>query len=183
MTVLSATDRLLSRTEVEQELLVDCASSSSSGRLPSLWTVVDLLDDDQSPHTAAKEEKETNTPNATTTSMAKTATTTQICLERTFIAKNFTAALAAINALGQIAEREQHHPDLHLTKYREVKIVLYTHQLGGVTQHDLQLAHLFDSECTTIEYSPKWLRAHPEAQANNTQRGTDTATTPNKETA
>ena len=181
MTVLSATDRLLSRTEVEQKLLVDCTVSSSSGRLPSLWTVVDLLDDDQAP-TAAKE-KETKTPNATTSTTAKTATTTQICLERTFIAKNFTAALAAINALGQIAEREQHHPDFHLTQFRQVKIVLYTHQLGGVTQHDLHLAHLFDTECTTIEYSPKWLRAHPEAQANNTQRGTDTTTNSNQEIA
>jgi 4a-hydroxytetrahydrobiopterin dehydratase len=33
-----------------------------------------------------------------------------------------------------------HHPDLHLTGYKNLKVVLYTHALGGVTENDLIVA-------------------------------------------
>lgn len=85
------------------------------------------------------------------------------CLCRSFTAKNFQSALNAINAMGRIAERESHHPDFHLTNYRNVDIQLYTHKLGGVTENDLQLANMLDEE-VKIVYSPKWLDAHPEAE-------------------
>ena len=39
-----------------------------------------------------------------------------------------------------IAEDEVHHPDLHLTGYKNLKVVLYTHALGGVTENDLIVA-------------------------------------------
>ena len=83
-------------------------------------------------------------------------------LSRTFTAKNFQAALDAITAVGSIAERVGHHPDLHLTSYRNVEIVLYTHTVGGVTQVDIELAKLIDAE-VKILYSPKWLRDNPGA--------------------
>jgi len=85
-------------------------------------------------------------------------------LTRKFVAKNFQAALDCINAMGVVAERESHHPDFHLTKYREVEVVIFTHKLSGITENDLTLAELFDKE-VQIEYSPKWLRGHPEAQS------------------
>lgn len=84
------------------------------------------------------------------------------CITRSYVAKNFQAALDSINAIGVIAEREGHHPDLHITKYREVEIVLWTHKLGGVTKNDIDLARVFDDE-VGIVYSPKWLKEHPEA--------------------
>jgi 4a-hydroxytetrahydrobiopterin dehydratase len=83
------------------------------------------------------------------------------CLSRSFVAKNFEAALDALNAFGAIAEREGHHPDFHLTSYRNVEVVLYTHSLNGLTQNDFALARMFDYE-VDVEYSPKWLREHPE---------------------
>jgi len=83
-------------------------------------------------------------------------------VERSFTAKNFQCALDAINSMGAIAEREGHHPDFHLTSYREVRVVLYTHKVGGVTANDLQLAKMFDDE-VAITYSPKWLKEHPAA--------------------
>jgi len=86
-----------------------------------------------------------------------------ICIERSFTAKNFMAALQCINEMGAIAEREGHHPDFHLTGYRNVKIVMFTHKLGGVTTNDLQLAKMLDTE-VTVQYSPKWLQSHPEAK-------------------
>jgi len=84
------------------------------------------------------------------------------CLLRHYVCKNFQAALDSINAVGAIAERESHHPDLHLDKYREVEIVLWTHKLGGITTNDLKLAKVLDDE-VEVSYSPKWLKEHPEA--------------------
>lgn len=83
-------------------------------------------------------------------------------LTRTFVAKNFQAAMDAINAMGVIAERESHHPDFHLTNYRNVKIVVWTHTLKGITENDLTLAALLDE--VEIQCSPKWLKAHPYAE-------------------
>lgn len=86
-------------------------------------------------------------------------------LSMQFVAKNFEAALDALNAFGAIAERESHHPDLHLTSYRNVEVILYTHKLGGITEADIALASMIQSE-VKVEYSPKWLREHPEAQTS-----------------
>lgn len=87
-------------------------------------------------------------------------------LSRTFIAKNFQAALDCINAIGVIAEREGHHPDLHLTNYRHVEICLYTHSLSGITRNDVNMCAMLDRE-VSIVYSPKWLKEHPEVLSNN----------------
>jgi pterin-4a-carbinolamine dehydratase len=87
-------------------------------------------------------------------------------LSRSFTAKNFQCALDSINAMGVIAEEQGHHPDFHLTNYRDVEIVLYTHTVNGITENDISLAKLLDSTIK-IEYSPKWLSVHPEATATN----------------
>ena len=86
----------------------------------------------------------------------------QHSISRSFTARNFQAALDAINAIGAIAERENHHPDLHLTGYRNVEIVLYTHSLGGLSINDIELAKEIDT--VEVQYSPKWLKSHPEAK-------------------
>ena len=55
------------------------------------------------------------------------------CLRRTFVAKNFQAALDFLNASGKLAEKLGHHPDLHIVSYRTVVVEVYTHSIGGVT--------------------------------------------------
>ncbi|KAL7508047.1 hypothetical protein ACHAXN_006056 [Cyclotella atomus] len=75
-------------------------------------------------------------------------------LSFSYVARNFQKALDSINAIGVIAEREGHHPNIHLTSYRNVEIVLYTHSLGGVTVNDVTLATLIQD--VEIDYSPKW---------------------------
>ena len=75
-------------------------------------------------------------------------------LSFSYIARNFQAALDSINAIGIIAEREGHHPDIHLTNYRNVEIILYTHSLEGVTVNDIAMAELISG--VEIDYSPKW---------------------------
>ena len=84
-------------------------------------------------------------------------------LTRRYTAKNFQCAMDSLNEVGKIAERENHHPDLLLTSYRNVEIVLYTHSLGGLTQNDIVVAKMIDAE-VDIVYSPKWLKSHPEAK-------------------
>ena len=61
-------------------------------------------------------------------------------IERGFILKNFVACVELINKIRDIAEDEMHHPDLHLTGYKNLKVVLYTHAIGGVSENDLIVA-------------------------------------------
>jgi len=59
--------------------------------------------------------------------------------------KNFVQAMRVIEVAGQIAEQEQHHPDLHLTGYRHVCIELTTHAIGGLSENDFILAAKIDA--------------------------------------
>jgi pterin-4a-carbinolamine dehydratase len=87
-------------------------------------------------------------------------------LYRKFTAKNFQAAMNCITAVGVIAEEQQHHPDLHVTNYRDVCVEIYTHKLKGITENDIVLAQSIDAH-VAIEYSPKWLQIHPEVLQNS----------------
>ena len=58
--------------------------------------------------------------------------------------KDFQASLAFCNAIGKIAEAEGHHPDLHLTGYRNVAVEIFTHAVGGLTENDFILAAKID---------------------------------------
>ena len=59
---------------------------------------------------------------------------------REYVMKDFLAAVEFINAIAQIAEAENHHPDVRLTGYRKLRIDLNTHTLGGITENDFILA-------------------------------------------
>jgi 4a-hydroxytetrahydrobiopterin dehydratase len=53
---------------------------------------------------------------------------------------NFVQSLDFCNRVGAIAEEDQHHPDLHLTGYRNVRVDLTTHAIGGLSENDFILA-------------------------------------------
>ena len=59
---------------------------------------------------------------------------------REYVMKNFLAAVEAIQRIATVAEAENHHPDVHLTGYRKLNIVLTTHALGGLSENDFILA-------------------------------------------
>ena len=65
-------------------------------------------------------------------------------IERSYVLKNFVQAVEWVNRIKDIAETQGHHPDLHLTGYKNLKVVLYTHALGGVTENDLIVAAKID---------------------------------------
>lgn len=76
-------------------------------------------------------------------------------LRRSFVARDFAAALDFFAAAGALAEAEGHHPDLHLTRYRHVEVCLSTHSIGGLSMADVVLAAKIDG--IEVLYSPKWL--------------------------
>ena len=61
-------------------------------------------------------------------------------IRRTWTAKGFMAAIDFFNKVAALAEKEGHHPDLHLEAYRHVTIELWTHAVGGLSENDFILA-------------------------------------------
>jgi len=58
--------------------------------------------------------------------------------------KDFKTAIEYINKIAYIAEEKNHHPDLHLTSFRNLEIIIYTFSLKGLTENDFNLAKAFD---------------------------------------
>ena len=65
-------------------------------------------------------------------------------LERTFEFADFVAALAFVNRVGELAEAENHHPDIAIS-YNRVTLRWWTHTAGGITDRDRDLASKTDS--------------------------------------
>ena len=64
-------------------------------------------------------------------------------LTRTFEFKDFRAALAFVNKVGEAAENAGHHPDIDI-HYNRVRLALITHDAGGLTAKDFDLAAAAD---------------------------------------
>lgn len=60
-------------------------------------------------------------------------------LERTFSFASFRDALAFVNRVGELAEAENHHPDIAI-HYDRVTLRWWTHSAGGITERDRELA-------------------------------------------
>lgn len=64
-------------------------------------------------------------------------------IEKKFTFADFVRAMGFIIQLGLLAEKRNHHPELH-NVYNKVTIRLSTHDAGGVTAKDLELAKAID---------------------------------------
>ena len=71
------------------------------------------------------------------------ATCNHTRLERIFSFKDFAAALAFANKIGEIAEKEGHHPDLHV-RWGACVVEIWTHKINGLTESDFILAAKID---------------------------------------
>ena len=58
----------------------------------------------------------------------------------TYELTDFVAALDFVNQVGHEAELMNHHPDIDI-RWNKVTLVLSTHSEGGLTEHDIELAH------------------------------------------
>jgi len=60
-------------------------------------------------------------------------------LEREFTFADFLAAMAFVNRVAELAESENHHPDIRIS-YNRVTLRWWTHTAGGITDRDRELA-------------------------------------------
>jgi 4a-hydroxytetrahydrobiopterin dehydratase len=60
-------------------------------------------------------------------------------LEKTFVFKNFVEAISFANQVGDIAEEQRHHPDLHIG-WGRCGVEIWTHTIGGLSESDFYLA-------------------------------------------
>ena len=68
-----------------------------------------------------------------------------------YVLKDFMEAVSLIQRLAPLAESADHHPDLRLSRYRRLEVLLTTHDAGGLTDKDFALA-------ARIEALPKALK-------------------------
>lgn len=60
-------------------------------------------------------------------------------LVRTFSFPDFRTSIAFVNKVGDLAEGAGHHPDIDI-RYNRVRLALVTHDAGGLTAKDFDLA-------------------------------------------
>ncbi len=61
-----------------------------------------------------------------------------------YVMKDFMSAVRLIHQIAEIAESEDHHPDIHLSAYRKLRIELSTHAINGLSENDFILAAKID---------------------------------------
>ena len=64
-------------------------------------------------------------------------------LEREFKFKYFREALNFTNEVGELAEEQNHHPDIYLS-WGKAKVTIWTHTVDGLTESDFVLAAKID---------------------------------------
>jgi 4a-hydroxytetrahydrobiopterin dehydratase len=64
-------------------------------------------------------------------------------LDKEYRFPDFVSALAFVNRVGEEAERQGHHPDLHLA-WGKVRVTIWTHKIDGLTESDFVLAAKLD---------------------------------------
>ncbi len=70
-------------------------------------------------------------------------------LAKTFTFKGFKGAIAFANRVAEAANAANHHPDIHVERYKNVRIVTTTHATGGISQADIDLARAIDAAASS----------------------------------
>jgi 4a-hydroxytetrahydrobiopterin dehydratase len=65
-------------------------------------------------------------------------------IERTFEFDDFSESIDFVNGVAEVAEDEEHHPDIDI-RYNKVRLILSTHSKGGLTELDFNLAERIDT--------------------------------------
>lgn len=65
-------------------------------------------------------------------------------MEREYEFKDFKEALDFVNRAGEIAEEEGHHPNIYIHDWNKVKMILFTHAIGGLSINDFVVAVKID---------------------------------------
>jgi 4a-hydroxytetrahydrobiopterin dehydratase len=70
-------------------------------------------------------------------------------LRRTYELPSFLAGIAFVQRVAEVAEREDHHPDIDI-RWRKVTLALTTHDAGGLTARDPRVAAEADRLFTEV---------------------------------
>lgn len=62
---------------------------------------------------------------------------------RLFQFEEFMDGVRFVNRIAEEAERQNHHPDMHVG-YGMVKVITWSHDLDGITERDFRLAHAIE---------------------------------------
>ena len=65
-------------------------------------------------------------------------------ISKTFTLQGWRSALAFANEVADAAAAADHHPDIHIERYKTVRIVLTTHITKGISRADIDLATAID---------------------------------------
>jgi 4a-hydroxytetrahydrobiopterin dehydratase len=68
-------------------------------------------------------------------------------ITKTFEFKRFMDGIAFLNGVAEVAEEQEHHPDIHV-RYTTITLSVQTHSEGGVTEWDLELAEAIERNLT-----------------------------------
>ena len=63
--------------------------------------------------------------------------------------KDWKRTMFAVNAIASLAEAHWHHPDLEVS-FGKIRIKLTTHDVGGITRKDIELARAIDDMLNKI---------------------------------
>jgi len=58
---------------------------------------------------------------------------------------DFAAAMAYVNRVADLAEEVNHHPDILVHGWNNVRLTLTTHSAGGLTENDHDMARRIDA--------------------------------------
>jgi 4a-hydroxytetrahydrobiopterin dehydratase len=65
------------------------------------------------------------------------------CLSKSWTLPSFEAAVARFNQIAQLAQAQDHHPEV-LSSYTHLHVRIWTHDVGGLTDKDFKLARSID---------------------------------------
>jgi 4a-hydroxytetrahydrobiopterin dehydratase len=72
-------------------------------------------------------------------------TESESAIRREFATDGWPTTLMLVNMIGFLCEAADHHPDLKVS-WGKVEVRLNTHTAGGVTDKDLELAHIIEQQ-------------------------------------
>jgi 4a-hydroxytetrahydrobiopterin dehydratase len=66
-------------------------------------------------------------------------------LVRDYKFKDFAEAMGFVNRVADLAEEANHHPDILVHGWNNVRLTLTTHSAGGLTENDHEMARRIDA--------------------------------------
>lgn len=74
-------------------------------------------------------------------------------IERTLVFPDFNTAFGFMTRVALLADKVDHHPEWS-NVYNRVEVLLTTHDAGGVTRRDLDMARFIDAAATALGAQP-----------------------------